>query len=84
MNAFDRGGLGSKSMTGLARQSRRLAKFRLARPNGSRRGGRGWDVPDELLGLAGRNRAINAVAGRHFSSDTLNKASFDPKESCRI
>ena len=52
--------------------------FRPARPSGSLRGGRGLGVPDELLGLAGRNRAIGAVTGRHFSSDTSNKAIGGP------
>ena len=56
-----------------ARPSVSRAQFRPARPSGSLRGGRGVGVPDELLGLAGRNGAIGAVTGRHFSSGTLNK-----------
>ena len=35
-------------------------------------------VPDELLGLAGRNWAIGAATGRRFSSGTPNKAIGGP------
>ena len=40
---------------------------------------RAWaGCPDELLGLAGRNRAIGAATGRRFSSGTPNKTIGSP------
>ena len=41
-------------------------EFRPARPKDSLRGGRGLVLPDEILGLSGRNWAIEGVTGRHF------------------
>ena len=35
-------------------------------------------VPDELLDLAGRNGAIGAATGRHFSSGMPNKTIGGP------
>ena len=47
------------------------AQFCSARPSGSHLGGRRLGVPDELLGLAGRNRAIGAATGRRISSGAI-------------
>ena len=81
MNAFDRGRLGGSvscvNDSG-ARPSVSRAQFRPACPSGSLRGGRGLGVPDEILGITGRNRAIDAATGRHFSFGTLNSAIGGP------
>ena len=47
--------------------------FRPVRPSASLRGGSGLGVPDEILGLAGRNRAIGTATGRQISSGTPNR-----------
>ena len=38
-------------------------------PKRSRRGGLGLGVPNEILGRAGRNQAIDAATGRQITSD---------------
>ena len=72
MNAF--GGSASCINDSGARLSVSHAQFCPTRPSGSCRGRHGLDVPDELLGLAGRNRAIDAAIGCHFSSGAFNMA----------
>ena len=66
------------SMTRLAHPTVCRPRFRPVHPSGSLRKGRGLGVPDELLGLAGQNRAIGAATGRHFSSGMPNKAIGGP------
>ena len=65
------------SMTaGPARHFRALSFVR--RPSGSHRGGRGLGVPDEILGLTGRNRAIGATTGCQILTGTPNRVIGGP------
>ena len=75
MNAFDPGRLGGfrplVSMT-----AGPFHQFRATRPSGSRCGG--LDVPDELLGVAGRNRTIGAATVSQISSGASNRTIGGP------
>ena len=74
MNAFDRDDSVSVSMTRLAHPSGLRAMFRSACPSGCRRKGHGLGMPDEILGLVRRNRAIDIATGHHILSGTSNRA----------
>ena len=63
-------------VTGLARSQEPTwhhPRFGPARPNGSRRGGRGLSVSNEILGLAGRNYVIDVVIGHQILYGTSNQ-----------